>query len=139
MVASLPYLWKTSPQIISKPDKKDFNRSPFNDLSKNKFDSPIEKYNDTEYDTVFPENSEIVFLNIVHQEANHKQADNKGCHTSDQENSRLSTSQGVSVNKVLNCLKTTVTKHGWNTKEEGEVSSYATTSTNDDPPKNSST
>ena len=25
----LPYLWKTSPQIISQPDKKDFNRSPF--------------------------------------------------------------------------------------------------------------
>ena len=25
MVASLPCLWKTSPQMISKPDKKDFN------------------------------------------------------------------------------------------------------------------
>ena len=69
---SLSYLWKTSPQMISKPAKKDFNRNPFNFLSKNKFDSSIEKHNDTEYDTVFSKNSEIVFLNIVHQEANHK-------------------------------------------------------------------
>ena len=57
---------------LFKPDKKDFNRNPFNFLSKNKFDSSIEKHNDTEYDTVFSKNSEIVFLNIVHQEANHK-------------------------------------------------------------------
>ena len=80
-----------------------------------------------------------MFLNVIHQEANHEQADNKGCHTSYQENSHLSTCQSISVNEVLNCLKATVTKHGWNTKEESEVSSYATTSTNDDTPKNSST
>ena len=80
-----------------------------------------------------------MFLNIVHQEANDKQADNKGCYTSYQENGYLSSSQCIPINKVLNCLKTTVTKHGWNTKEESEVSGYATASTNDDTPKNSST
>ena len=108
-------------------------------LSKNKFDRSIEKHDNTKYNTVFPENCEVMFLNVVHQEANDKQADNKGCHTSYQENSYLSTCQSISVNKVLNRLKPTVTKHGWNTKEESEVSSHATTSTNDDTPKNSST
>ena len=76
-----------------------------------------------------------MFLNVIHQEANHEQADNKGCHTSYQENSHLSTCQGIPVNEILNRLKATVTKHGWNTKEEGEVSSYATTRTNDDTPR----
>ena len=35
-------------------------------LSKNKFDGSIEKHNNTKYDTVFSENCEIMFLNIVH-------------------------------------------------------------------------
>ena len=108
-------------------------------LSKNKFDRSIEKHDNTKYNTVFPENCEVMFLNVVHQEANDKQADNKGCYTSYQENGYLSSSQCIPINKVLNCLKPTVTKHGWNTKEESEVSSHATTSTNDDSPKNSST
>lgn len=74
----------------------------------------IDQNQQTECNSVFPENSEVVFFDIVGQEADSKDADSESHNHGHQKDSDLLKAQGIAVNDKLEDLEEAGSEHDRN-------------------------